>query len=135
MVVTGIILGLVMVVIGINPYRLSPSRYGTITTLAMAKLSLERIRMRGIEALSRCDDPQRWRRGEQRALGEVRRGLFGRHFRQGDRLDGRSIRWNCDNSHYEGVFFWVVRTGYGPTTTRCRRTIDLSVSVVALLSE
>jgi len=34
MVVIGIILGLVMVVIGINPYRLSPSRYGTITLLS-----------------------------------------------------------------------------------------------------
>ena len=74
----------------------------------MAKLSLERIRMQGIEALSQCDDPQRWHGGEQRALGEVRRGLFGRHYRRGDRLDGRSIRWNCDNSHYEGGFFWVV---------------------------
>ena len=73
----------------------------------MAKLSLERIRMQGIEALSQCDDPQRWRGGEQRALGEVRRGLFGRHYRQGDRLDDRSIRWNCDNSHYEGGFFGV----------------------------
>ena len=31
MVVIGIRLGLVMVVIGINPHRLSPSRYGTIT--------------------------------------------------------------------------------------------------------
>ena len=33
------------------------------------------------------------------------------------------------------LLVYTVRTGYGPTTTRCRRTIDLSVSVVALLSE
>ena len=34
MVVIGIILCLVMVVIGINPHRLSPSRYGTIILLS-----------------------------------------------------------------------------------------------------
>jgi hypothetical protein len=33
------------------------------------------------------------------------------------------------------LLVYTVRTGYGPTTIRCRRTIDLSVSVVALLSE
>ena len=37
------------------------------------------------------------------------------------------------------LLVYTVRTGYGPTTTRCRRTIDLSidlsVSVVAFLRE
>jgi len=43
------------------------------------------------------------------------------------------LETNC--FRYNRLLVYTVRTGYSPTTTRCRRTIDLSVSVVALLSE
>ena len=49
-------------------------------TFTVAKRSLERVKKRGIGALSNCNDPQLRRAGVRRALGGARRGLFGRHF-------------------------------------------------------
>jgi len=51
-----------------------------VWTFAVAKRSIERVKKRGIGALSNCIDPQPERAGVRRALGETRRGLFGRHF-------------------------------------------------------
>ena len=45
-----------------------------VWTFPMAKRSLGWVTMRGIEALSQCDDPQLWRVVVRSALGKVRRG-------------------------------------------------------------
>jgi len=89
-------------------HRLAPSteidQTNTLAvwTLAVAKLSLERVIKRGNEALLLWGEFQLWRGGIRRALGEVRRRFFGWHLRWGDRLTQTSVRQTRDNSHYDG---------------------------------